>query len=96
VVQQNGSHVYSPVRSVQGPSGGVSIWPNPVHRALIHVNTSTNTRRVRLVDISGKVILSQELRGTLNTLHIGEVATGIYFLWVEMDSGTTVQKILIK
>ncbi|HVU96576.1 MAG TPA: S8 family serine peptidase [Puia sp.] len=96
LVQQNGSYVYSPVRSVQGPSGGVSIWPNPVHRALIHVNTSTNTRRVRLVDISGKVILSQELRGTLNTLHIGEVATGIYFLWVEMDSGTTVQKILIK
>lgn len=96
LVQQNGSQVYSPIRSVQGPAGGVSIWPNPVHRALIHINTSTNTRRVRLVDISGKVILSQELRGTLNTLHIGAVATGIYFLWVETDSGTTVQKILIK
>jgi hypothetical protein len=46
--------------------------------------------------MSGRVILAQELRGTLNTLHTGEVATGIYFLWVETDSGTTVQKILIK
>ena len=96
LVQQNGSYGYSPVRSVQGPAGGVSIWPNPVHHALIHVNTSTNARQVRLVDISGKVILSQQLRGTLNTLRIGEVATGIYFLWVETDSGATVQKILIK
>lgn len=96
LVQQNGSHGYSPIRSVQGPSGGVSIWPNPVHRELIHVNTSTSIRSVRLMDISGKVILSQQLRGTLNTLHIGEVAMGIYFLWVETDSGTTVQKILIK
>lgn len=96
LVQQNGSHGYSPIRIVQGPSGGVGIWPNPVHRALIHINSSSPARRVRLVDISGKVILSQELRGTLNTLHIGEVAMGIYFLWVETESGTTVQKILIK
>jgi hypothetical protein len=96
LVEQNGSMGYSPVRSVQGPIGGVSIWPNPVHHALIHINTTTNTRRVRLIDVSGKVILSRELRGTLNTLHIGEVTTGIYFLWVETDSGTTVQKILIK
>jgi hypothetical protein len=96
LVQQNGSYAYSPVRSVQGPAGGVSIWPNPVHHALIHINASTNAKRVRLVDISGKVILSQELRGTLNTLHIGAVATGIYFLWVETESGTTVQKILVK
>ena len=96
LVHQNGSHGYSAVRSVQGPAGGVGIWPNPVHHALIHINTSTNIRRVRLVDISGKVILAQELHGTLNTLHIGSVATGIYFLWVETDSGTTVQKILIK
>jgi hypothetical protein len=96
IMQENGHYTYSPIRSVQGPVGGVSIYPNPVHHALIHINTATNTRRVRLVDVSGKLILAQELRGTLNTLPIGEVGMGIYFLWVETDSGTTVQKILIK
>ncbi|HEY4109483.1 S8 family serine peptidase [Puia sp.] len=95
-VPRYGGNAYSPIRSVQGSTGGVGIWPNPVHNALIHINTATNIRRVRLVDVSGKVLLAQELRGTLNTLHIGEVATGIYFLWVETDSGTTVEKILIK
>jgi hypothetical protein len=96
IVLANGSYTYSPIRSVQGPSGGVGIYPNPVHHALIHISTTSNARRVRLIDISGKVILSQELHGTVNTLHIGDVATGIYFLWVETDSGSTVQKILIK
>ncbi|HXB09017.1 MAG TPA: S8 family serine peptidase [Puia sp.] len=95
-IAQNGSFLYSPIRSVQGPIGGVSIFPNPVHHALIYINTTTNIRRVRLVDLSGKLILSQELRGTLNTLRVGDVATGMYFLWVETDSGTSVQKILIK
>jgi hypothetical protein len=96
LVQTNGGYSYSPIRSVQGPSGGIGIWPNPVHRALIHIQTTTNIRWVRLIDLSGKVVLSRELHGTLNTLPIGELATGIYFLWVETDSGRTVQKILVK
>ena len=96
LVRQNGTSSWSPVRSVQGPSGGVGVWPNPVHHALLHINTTANTRRVRLIDVSGKTVLAQELRGNVNTLHLGELATGIYFLWVETDSGTTVQKILIK
>ncbi|GGA86932.1 S8 family serine peptidase [Puia dinghuensis] len=95
-VNQNGSYTYSPVRSVQGPSGGVVIYPNPVPHALIHINTAANARRVRLIDVAGKVILEEELKGTLNTLHVGSVATGIYFLQVDTDSGVTLQKILIK
>ena len=95
-VRANGGFTYSPIRSVEGPTGGVSVWPNPVHHALIHINTTTNARRVRLIDLSGKVVFAQELRGTLNTLHIGDVASGLYFLQVETDTGSTVQKILIK
>jgi hypothetical protein len=97
-LRSNGQSTYSPIRSVQGPEGGVSVWPNPApwHHALIHIATTTNMRRVRLIDLSGKVIFAQELRGTINTLHIGDVAAGLYFLQVETDSGSTVQKILMK
>lgn len=95
-VRQDGSYTYSPVRSVQGPPGGIRIYPNPVHHALIHIDTRTNTRRVRLIDVSGRPVLEQELRGTLNTLRVGNVAPGIYFLQVDTDSGSTLQKILIK
>jgi hypothetical protein len=97
-LRSNGQSSYSPIRSVQGPEGGVSVWPNPApwHHALIQITTTTNMRRVRLIDLSGKVVFAQELRGTLNTLRIGDVAAGLYFLQVETDSGSTVQKILMK
>lgn len=101
-VRTNGSQTYSPIRSVQGPvrvpgsDEVIGIWPNPVNNALIHINTTTNARWVRMVDVSGKTVLTRELAGTRNTLDPGPVATGIYFIWVETDSGTSVQKILIK
>ena len=74
----------------------MGIWPNPVTQGIIHINTSAEIRRIRLIDVSGKTVLVQELRGTVNTLRVGQVAAGLYFLWVETETGSTVQKILIK
>jgi subtilase family protein/type IX secretion system substrate protein len=96
-VQQNGSFSYSPVRVVKGPGGGIGIYPNPIFRHTpLYVSTTSNTRRIRLFDVSGRTILNMEVRGTLNIVPLGSLAPGIYFVRVETDSGTAVQKILIK
>jgi len=97
LIQQNGSFSYSPVRAVKGPGGGIGIYPNPVFRHTpLYVSTTSNTERIRLIDVSGRTILNLEVRGTLNIVPLGSLAPGIYFVRVETDSGTAVQKILIK
>ena len=97
-VMENGNIVYSVVRVVQGPSSvSVVINPNPAPRhTALYVRSTTNTENIRMVDISGRVILDQEVRGNLNIVPLGNLAPGIYFVKVVTDSGSSIQKILIK
>jgi hypothetical protein len=98
-VTDSGAIIYSPVRVVQGPGSGgsVGVYPNPVIRhSPLYVRTSTNTERIRMIDLSGREILNLEVGGTLNMIPLRNLAPGIYFVEVVTDTGTTTQKILIK
>jgi len=97
-VLENDSIVYSVVRVVQGPSSAsVVVNPNPAPRhTALYVHSTTNTERIRMFDISGRVIVDKEVRGNLNIIPLGNLAPGIYILDVVTDTGSTIQKILIK
>ncbi len=95
--QEFGTIAYSPVRSVRSLDPvRFGIYPNPVHHSLIYISSPVNTRQIRLIDVSGKTILREEVHGFLNTLSVATIAPGIYFLQVDTDTGNTVQKILIE
>jgi hypothetical protein len=92
-----GNFTWSPIRKVEGPdSVNVIIYPNPVHRSFIFISSTTNTRLIRLIDVSGRTVLQRSVRGNLNTVPLDAVATGIYFVEVITDTGTVVQKILVR
>ncbi len=96
-VEEFGTIAWSPIRSVKGSGNGrFSIYPNPVHHSLIYISSPVNTRRIRLIDVSGKTILREEVHGFLNMLSVANIAPGIYFLSVDTDTGSTVQKIFIE
>lgn len=98
-VTDSGTILYSPVRVVQGPGsgGGIGVYPNPVIRhSPLYVRTSTNTERIRMIDLSGREILNLEVGGTLNMIPLRNLAPGIYFVEVVTDTGKTTQKILVK
>ncbi|HVS96139.1 MAG TPA: T9SS type A sorting domain-containing protein, partial [Puia sp.] len=97
IVDLYGNFTWSPIRRVDGPdSVHVIVYPNPVHRTYVFISTTANTRLIRLIDISGRTILQRSVRGNLNILPLDALAPGIYFVQVETDSGSTVQKILIR
>ena len=94
---QDGQYTWSPVRTVNGSAaGGITIYPNPVQDGNLYVSSTVNTREIRLTDVSGKTILLMETQGYLNTLPVGAIARGIYFVTVYTDTGNSVQKILIQ
>jgi Subtilase family/Secretion system C-terminal sorting domain len=98
-VMQNGSLAWSPVRVVQGPDGGgsIGVYPNPAPRhGALYVTTTSNTEHIRLIDVSGRIIVDQEVRGSINIVPLGNLAPGIYFVDVVTDSGSSIKKVLIK
>jgi hypothetical protein len=96
-VDEDGQYTRSPVRTVNGSAtGDITIYPNPVQDGNLYISSTVNTREVRLTDVSGKTILLMETQGYLNTLPVGTIARGIYFVTVYTDTGNSVQKILIQ
>jgi hypothetical protein len=97
MVDQNGQYEYSPIRTIDGSgAGGVTIYPNPVQNGNLYISSTVNTQFIRLMDVSGKTILQVGTQGYLNTLQVGAIARGIYFVEVVTDTGSTMQKVLIQ
>jgi hypothetical protein len=97
IVAANGQLKYSPVRSINDTlsSLAVSLYPNPVITGSLSVSTSVECRQIRITDALGRLIQMIDTHGTLNTIYLGGIAKGIYFVSVQTDAGTTVKKVLV-
>ena len=99
IVGADGQWVYSPIRVIDGPSGGleVTVYPNPVAtNSLLYISSSANCQGIRLTDVSGRVILSTSVQGFFHTIYPGNIARGVYFVEVDTDAGRKVTKVFVK
>jgi hypothetical protein len=97
IVAADGQLKYSPVRSINDSATSlvVNLYPNPVITGSLSVSTSLDCRRIRVTDAMGRVIQSIDTHGVFNTIYLGGVAKGIYFVSILTDAGTTVKKVLV-
>ncbi|MEM1327066.1 MAG: endo-1,4-beta-xylanase [Bacteroidota bacterium] len=73
----------------------INVYPNPSN-GLIQIEQDEPQRmRIRLLDMTGKLILAKEVEQTNNTLEI-DAAKGIYFLELKTADRVSVQKIIIE
>ena len=76
----------------------INIWPNP-STGLIHINTPENSENisVEIFDVSGKLILNRNFKGTnTNTINIENLAMGMYAVKISTPEGHTVKRIIKK
>ncbi len=88
----------SAVRSVVVPGAGglTTIYPNPVPvGGLLYISSTVNCRKIRLMDVLGRLILEQDVQGYLQTLSPGILSRGIYLLIIDTDDGRQVQKVFV-
>lgn len=103
MIGNDGHFKFSPVRSVNDTLSAppnpdslvVSIYPNPVITGTLSVSTPTDCREIRVTDVSGRIIQTVETHGLFNTLYLGPIAKGIYFVTILTDAGSTVRKVLV-
>ena len=81
---------------VSGDGGLITIFPNPVSDGTFYVSSTVNCRRIRLMDVIGRLILDKEAQGYLQTISVQNLARGIYLVVVDTDTGRQVQKVFVK
>jgi phosphoribosylformylglycinamidine (FGAM) synthase-like enzyme len=90
----DGKYDFSNVISVQGNDLLIDITPNPFNN-VIEINSNGQLVNVEVLDITGKVVISEVINGSKTTLNTASLNNGVYF--VRINNGeSVVTKRLIK
>lgn len=70
------------------------MYPNPTNTTLsLQLNDFENTI-VKIMDINGRIIQSQNLNNSLTTFNVSALCNGIYFLEIISEKGNAIQKFI--
>ncbi|MPN18904.1 hypothetical protein SDC9_166269 [bioreactor metagenome] len=74
---------------------GIKLYPNPVVD-LIHLNNLTVGSRISISDISGRMVLNQQVGTTEEKIDMSALANGIYTLSILNETTHAVTKFIKK
>lgn len=75
---------------------GLTVYPNPANDVInVSLNKEINAT-VTLLDVSGKVIKTQEMNGLSTSLNTASLNSGVYFVTVTNGTSVSTQKVVIK
>jgi hypothetical protein len=77
------------------PEGVVSVFPNPTTNYL-NVSTTTDFKRLNIVNIYGSVVKDFRLVGNFNVLDLNGIAPGIYLVNAFSQDGVFTNQITVK
>ncbi len=99
MLDKDGKFVYSSVRKVNGDESDlvVSLYPNPVSApAHVIITTSSNSYRLEVVDIQGRILKSLSVQGTRFFLPVYNLTAGTYLLNIYTEAGKKIEKLIVK
>ena len=67
------------------------VYPNPTTNLLTIYNTKENINQIQVLDMNGKVLLSQVVNGNKTNIATNHLAAGIYMLHIQTNSGISSQ-----
>jgi hypothetical protein len=79
-----------------GDGGVITIYPNPVTNGTFSISSTVNLQRIRLLDVTGRLIFDEDVQGYSQTLSVQNLAQGIYLVVVDTDTGRQIQKVFVK
>ncbi len=69
-----------------------TVYPNPAYNQLYVRFTQNKTGKISILDITGKEIFSQSIQSNLIIFNVEELSSGVYFVKVQTNEGTSVAK----
>lgn len=75
-------------------SNEFSIYPNPAND-IVNINSVIPNTTIKIINLSGQLIHSIEASDSMETIRIGNLSNGLYFIEVEMNNKTTIKKLIV-
>jgi len=85
----------STIGIVESENQELNVFPNPAND-LLYINLPSSSKQISIVDIYGKLIYSEPALFESHELKISSLATGTYWLKVDLTNGRTALKRFIK
>lgn len=84
----------SPTSILQNTSLTFEVYPNPTNGLLNILTTSSELKTIRLVDVTGRVILEVEEVNQIFSLDLSTYSKGVYYMNVKSANGILTKKII--
>ena len=82
--------------SIDEPQGlSVSVYPNPAND-LINIKSTLSEGSITIFDMTGKLLINQQISGAMNSINTSELKNGIYNLIISNGEKTLSQKLIIQ
>jgi len=73
----------------------LKLYPNPAYDVLT-IESSQNIQLITITNSVGQMVFRNQIDAGRTRLNISEYQSGVYFVQIETDNGTTTQKIIIE
>lgn len=73
----------------------VSVYPNPAND-LINIKSTLSEGSITIFDMTGKLLLNQQISGAMNSINTSELKNGIYNLIISNGEKTSSEKLIIQ
>ena len=93
-----GAYEYAlPLRTSESNQAKCNLYPNPAS-GLVQIDFDMNgveSARLSIIDLSGKVVLYQELQQGKNTIDISRLVSSVYFVFIPAEHNFLIRKLYI-
>ncbi|MFM7301437.1 MAG: T9SS type A sorting domain-containing protein, partial [Crocinitomicaceae bacterium] len=72
-----------------------SVYPNPT-KDVINVLSTFSEGNLSIIDMTGKLLIEQNITSTLNSIDASELKDGVYYLTMSNGDKTTTKKLVIQ
>jgi hypothetical protein len=93
MVRMNFDPSLASIDEVQGLN--VSVYPNPAND-LINIESTLSDGNIAIFDMTGKLLINQQISGAMNSINTSELKNGIYNLIISNGEKTLSQKLIIQ
>lgn len=79
--------------SIHQLDSSISIYPNPTN-SFVTINCNSNIKSIELYDVQGRILETSIENNTTSKLDISDKQNGIYFVKINTENGSKVEKIV--
>jgi hypothetical protein len=73
----------------------VAVYPNPAS-GYLNIKTNGTLTNVRIMNLIGQTVYSNTAQHSNSTINISDLESGVYFVQIETELGTSTQKIVVE